>query len=163
MPEIVKEVSPPHGFSRLAFRAPLWLYRLGMGRLLGRRVMKLTHTGRKSGLPRYTVLEVVRYDRSTNTYYIAAGFGKHSDWYQNILANPHVEVESSGQHNQAIAVPLSPAEAGDELVNYAHRYPAAFKELSRFMGYHVDGSDKDIHALGNFLPIFALKPVSEEA
>lgn len=163
MPEKLKEVSPPHGFSRLAFRAPLWFYRLGMGRLLGRRFLKLTHTGRKSGLPRHTVLEVVRFDRPANTYYIAVGFGKRSDWYQNILANPHVEVDSAGQHNQAVAVPLSADEAGDELVDYAHRHPAAFKELANFMGYRVDGTDADIHALGNFLDMFALKPISLES
>ena len=159
MPEKVREVKPPTGLTRLAFRFPIWFYRAGFGRLLGDRFLELTHTGRKSGLARRTVLEVVRHDKKTGVYYIAAGFGEGSDWYQNILANPKVEVRSGGNHIQAVAVPLSEAEAGDDLVNYARRHPVAFKELVRFMGYQVDGSEADIHALGRYLRMFALTPI----
>ncbi|HZD55150.1 MAG TPA: nitroreductase family deazaflavin-dependent oxidoreductase, partial [Anaerolineales bacterium] len=83
MPEKVKELGPPTGLARLALRAPIWIYRLGLGKLLGNRFLELTHIGRKSGLPRHTVLEVVRYDPANGIYYIAVGFGKHSDWYKN--------------------------------------------------------------------------------
>ena len=133
MPAKIREAQPPSGLFRLALRVPIWLYRLGLGRLLGDRFLELIHTGRKSGLQRRTVLEVVRHDRQSDLYYIAVGFGDHSDWYQNILADPHVEVLSAGEHIQAIAQPLSEEKAGDELVNYAHRHPLAFGELVRFL------------------------------
>jgi deazaflavin-dependent oxidoreductase (nitroreductase family) len=149
---------PPSGLTRLVFRIPILLYQAGLGRLLGYRFLELTHVGRKTGLPRHTILEVVRHDRESGTYFIAVGFGEHSDWYQNILADPHVEVRSGGEHIQAIATPLTEDEAGDELVKYAHRYPLAFGELIRFMGYKVDGSDEDIHALGGYIHMFGLKP-----
>jgi deazaflavin-dependent oxidoreductase (nitroreductase family) len=149
---------PPSGLTRLVFRIPILLYQAGLGRLLGDRFLELTHVGRKTGLPRHTILEVVRHDRESGTYFIAVGFGEHSDWYQNILADPHVEVRSGGEHIQAIATPLTEDEAGDELVKYAHRYPLAFGELIRFMGYKVDGSDEDIHALGGYIHMFGLKP-----
>jgi deazaflavin-dependent oxidoreductase (nitroreductase family) len=158
MPIKVREIYPPTGLSRLAFRIPIWFYQAGMGRLLGGRFLELTHIGRKSGLIRHTVLEVVRHDKESGTYFIAVGFGEHSDWYQNILADPHVEIRSGVEHIQAIAIPLTEDEAGDELVRYAHRYPLAFRELLRFMGYKVDGSDEDIHALGGYIHMFALKP-----
>lgn len=162
MPEKFKEIKPPTGLARLAFRLPIRFYRLGLGKLLGSRFLELTHIGRKSGRPRHTVLEVVRYDPSSMTYYIAAGFGEHSDWYKNVLANPAVEVRSAGRHTHAVAVPLSPEEAGEQLVEYSRRHPAAFGELVRFMGYRLDGSDADAYALGRYLPMLALKPVGLE-
>jgi hypothetical protein len=52
----------PTGLSRLLWRAPIWLYRLGLGGLLGSHFVLLNHVGRKSGQPRQTVLEVVDRD-----------------------------------------------------------------------------------------------------
>ncbi len=158
MPEKIKEVKPPSGLARLAFRMPILLYRIGLGGLLGHRFLLLTHTGRKSGLARQTVLEVVRYDPQTENYVIAVGFGKHSDWYKNILANPDVTVQSAGKRVQAVAEQLGPDEAGDELVRYAREHPTTFRELVTFMGYRVDGTEADIHALGEYLRMFVLKP-----
>jgi hypothetical protein len=43
---------------RLAFRLPIYLYRLDLGRLLGHRFLLLVHQGRRSGLLRETALEV---------------------------------------------------------------------------------------------------------
>jgi len=157
MPVKVREVYPPTGLVKLVFRIPVWFYQVSLGSLLGDRFLELTHIGRKTGLPRHTVLEVVRHDMKTGTYIIAVGFGEHSDWYRNIMADPHVGVKSGREHIQAIAIPLSDDEAGDELVGYAHRYPLAFRELTRFMGYQADGSDEDIHALGGYIHMFALK------
>jgi deazaflavin-dependent oxidoreductase (nitroreductase family) len=102
---------------------------------------------------------VVRHDRESGAYFVAVGFGEHSDWYQNILADPHVEVRTGREHILAIAILLGEDEAGDELVRYAHRYPLAFRELVYFLGYKVDSSDEDIHALGGYIHMFALKPV----
>jgi hypothetical protein len=79
---------PPRGFKRMLLRAPIWCYRLGCGWLLGKRFLLLHHLGRNSGLPRQTVLEVVKYDADTDTYFIASGFGKQSDWYRNLLKTP---------------------------------------------------------------------------
>lgn len=72
---------------------PLW--RLGLGPLIniwpsvGGQIMVITHTGRKSGLRRYTP---VNYALVDGELYCTAGFGKISDWYRNIMANPQVEV-----------------------------------------------------------------------
>lgn len=163
MPGKVKEIKPPTGFSRLLFRLPLWLYRLGLGRVLGRRFLELTHIGRKSGLPRRTVLEVVRFEPSSGTYYVAVAFGKRTDWYRNILANPAVEVSSAGDHTHAAAVPLSPEEAGEELLSYSQRHPLAFRELMGIIGYRVDGTPEDTRALGRYIPVIALKPLEGDA
>jgi deazaflavin-dependent oxidoreductase (nitroreductase family) len=160
MPEKIKDVKPPRGLARLAFRLPIYLYRLGLGGLLGTRFLMLTHTGRKSGLERKVVLEVVHYDRETTTFTVAAGFGTGSDWYQNIQANPRVTVQCGRRHWPMVARFLTPEEAGDELLNYASRYPRALQELARFMGYRLDGTQEDIRALGQMLPMVDFTPTS---
>jgi hypothetical protein len=68
--------SAPRGLARLAFRLPIWLYHLRLGWLLGDRVLLLTHIGRKSGLPRQAVIEVVRHDPASDTYIIASGLAR---------------------------------------------------------------------------------------
>lgn len=71
------------------------MWRLGLGKFLNAtpetvgRIMVLVHTGRKSGKLRYTP---VNYALINDQIYCMAGFGKKSQWYQNILANPAVEI-----------------------------------------------------------------------
>jgi deazaflavin-dependent oxidoreductase (nitroreductase family) len=73
----------------------LLLWRLGLGKWINAwpevagRVMVLTHTGRKTGLRRRTP---VNYAIVNGELYCVAGFGKISDWYRNMLANPQVEI-----------------------------------------------------------------------
>lgn len=156
--EKIKDVQPPRGLARLGFRLPIWFYRLGFGRLLGTRFLFLTHTGRKTGLKRQTVLEVVRYDPSTSTFIVAAGFGTRSDWYRNIQANPQVTVQSGAKRWVMAADFLSPEQSETEMLDYARRHPVAVKELAQLMGYRVDGSQASIRALGRALAMVALYP-----
>ncbi len=154
----VKELHPPRGLARLGFRFPIKLYHLGLGGLFGTRLLLLTHTGRKTGKERQTVLEVVRYDKGTTTFVVTAGFGPESDWYRNIQANPRVTVQCKRSRWEMAARFLTPEESAEELFDYARRHPLALRELSRFMGYSVDGSQEDIRALGRELPMVAFQP-----
>lgn len=161
MPEKTSTLKLPHGLSRLAFRLPIWLYHSHLGWLLGTRVVLLTHTGRKSGLPRQTVLEVVRYDPATGGCIVASGWGNKSDWYQNITANPKIVFQIRSKRSEGIAQRLSPEGAAEELLDYGHRHPKALRELARFMGYQLDGTDQDIRTLGSMIPMFLFKTTSE--
>ena len=76
----LRDTRPPHGLMRWLLRAPVWLYRLGLGGLLGDRFLLLTHIGRKSGQLRQNVLEVVEHDEATGAYVIASGWGDKADW-----------------------------------------------------------------------------------
>jgi hypothetical protein len=80
----------PHGVLRWLLRMPIWLHRLHMGWLLGDHFLMLTHIGRKSGLPRQSVLEVVGHDEATGIYIIASGWGEQADWLRNIQKHPNV-------------------------------------------------------------------------
>ena len=161
MPEKVGKAEPPKGFSRLLWRAPIWIYRLGLGGLIKKRMLLLHHTGRKSGLPRQNVLEIVDHDQVTGIYYVASGFGKKSDWYQNIVKKPEVVITVGRVDIPVTAVPLPPEESGQALVDYAHRNPTAAKTLMRLCGYKVDGSDEDFFIMGrDIVPFIALQPRS---
>lgn len=153
----IKELKPPQGFGRLMFRLPIWLYKMKLGWLLGKRFLLLNHTGRKSGLPRQAVLEVVRYERKTNTFIVTAGFGKTSQWYRNIIANPEVTIQSGGQTYKARAELLTPQQAGEELLSFAQRYPFEAR-FSGVLGYEVDGTLADYRAMGEMMPFVAFKP-----
>lgn len=67
--------TPQTRLRRTLFRAPILLYRLGLGGLLGSRFTLLTHTGRSSGRPRQVVLEVVGRHQASGGYLVASGFG----------------------------------------------------------------------------------------
>jgi deazaflavin-dependent oxidoreductase (nitroreductase family) len=158
MPEVVKDIHQPHGIARWAFRLPIGLFHIGLGWLFGQRFVLLTHTGRKSGLPRQTVLEIARYNATTGECLIVSGWGYKSDWMHNITANPQITFQVGNQKKDGIALRLTSEEAADELLEYSRNYPAAFKEITRFIGYKLDGTEDDIRAAGRMLPMFLLKP-----
>lgn len=146
------------GIGRFFFRAPIFLYRVGLGGLLSKRFLLLNHVGRKSGLPRQAVLEVVKYDPESDTYYIASGFGKKSHWYLNILAQPEVTIQVGWRKMVVTVVPLGPEASGEAMVEYARRYPTAAKNLSRLIGFNVSTED-EYRAVGrDAVPFIALQP-----
>lgn len=128
---------------RFGLRLPIFLYRIKLGWLLGDRFLMLTHTGRKSGLPRQTIIEVVKHEKTTDTYYVVSGWGEKSDWYQNIRKTPQVTIRSGGRKFQTTAEFIRVEKAIDIVNTYAREHPIAFNELSGlFLGEHMKpGSD----------------------
>jgi deazaflavin-dependent oxidoreductase (nitroreductase family) len=116
--------------------------------MLGSRFLLLNHTGRKSGRQRQTVLEVAGHDREAGTYLVASGWGPRSDWYQNVSQNPQVIIQVGTERLQMVAEPLTAEQSGEAMVDYARRYPAAARALTRFIGYQVDGSESAYRQLG---------------
>jgi len=149
---------PPSKALRFGFRLPIILYRLKLGWLLGDRFLMLTHTGRKSGLPRQAVIEVVKHDKETNTYYIASGWGEKSDWYQNIRKTPQVTVHSGGRKFQTTAE-FIPVEKAIEIVSiYAREHPIAFNELSRlFLGERLKSDSNASERVAQKMPMVAFR------
>jgi deazaflavin-dependent oxidoreductase (nitroreductase family) len=82
----------PAGALRLALWLPIYLYRLDLGWLLGHSFLLLGHLGRKSGLLRETVLEVILYDPATREGVVLSAWGEKAGWYRNIEAVPALEV-----------------------------------------------------------------------
>ena len=157
----VREGAIPRGLTRNLYRFPITLYRIGLGRLLGRRFLLLEHVGRNSGLPRHAVLEVIRRDAGTGTWYVSSGFGEASDWYRNLVATPRARVESAGETRDVVARVLPKEEAEHEILEYARHYPRSVRAVSRLMGWELDGSDDDLRAFAGELRIVALGSVTD--
>jgi deazaflavin-dependent oxidoreductase (nitroreductase family) len=115
--------------SRRLMRAPIWIYRARAGALFGSRILMLEHIGRKSGAPRYAVLEVVDHP-AADVYVVASGFGRKAQWFRNIEANPHVRVHV-GSHapRRATARILGRAETDRALAAYRDRHPGAWERF----------------------------------
>lgn len=150
----------PSGLLRALFRLPIVLYRMNLGPLLGGRFLMLTHRGRKSGLPRRTVVEVVSNDEATGTYYVAAAWRERSDWYLNILKNPRVGVQVGNRKFEAEAIQTSREEAERVLWEYAQRHPVAFRELTLVMlGERLPSTRETCLRVAESVPVISLKPV----
>lgn len=115
--------------SRRLMRAPIWIYKARAGALFGSRLLMLEHIGRKSGEPRYVVLEVVGHS-SPDTYVVASGFGRKAQWFRNIEANPRVRVYA-GSHapRPATARVLDQQEADRALATYLSRHRKAWEKM----------------------------------
>lgn len=147
--------NPPRGLAAIPWRLPIYLYKLHLGWLLGQRFMLLTHIGRKSGLPRYAVIEVIHHDPQTNTYYAASGFGEKSHWFRNIMKTPQVTIQVGRRKMRARAERLSVDEGEAILQQYAQKHPLALRELSRFMGTPYDGTRESVRRIAERIPIVA--------
>jgi len=153
--------TPPRGWRAILWRLPIWLYRLHLGWLLGKRFLLLNHTGRKSGLPRQAVLEVIRHDPEANIYYVASGFGKKSHWFRNIQETPQVTIQIGYRKMNATARRL-PHNAGEaELRRYAKSHPQALKELSKIIGLPYDGTLESLHRFAELVPIVAFEVATD--
>lgn len=132
----------PHGWLRFAFRLPLGLYRVGLGRLLGHRFLRLVHTGRKSGLPRAVVLEVVGFDRRTPEAFVVAAWGERADWYRNLAASPAREVRIGAERwPRPRHRVLTESETLRLLDAYRARHRVAWKQLAQLLGLPLDPHD----------------------
>jgi deazaflavin-dependent oxidoreductase (nitroreductase family) len=90
-------------------------YRAGMGKVVGRMMLLLTTTGRKSGNP-HTVC--VQYEMMDGKYYIGAGFGEKCDWYKNLKVNPRVTIEVGSRKFNGTAEVLAGEEKIADFMTY---------------------------------------------
>lgn len=149
----------PHGLLRFGLRLPIWLYRLHLGWLLGNRFLLLTHLGRNSGKLRQIVVEVVKHDRASNSFFVVSGWGEKADWYQNIHKNPDMVIDSGWQNLQVHAEDIPLAEAVDILNEYTRRYPMAFKELTAlFLGERWQPGLEASQRLAERMPMVVFRP-----
>lgn len=97
------------------------LYAIGLGRLIGRIILLLTTTGRKSGLKRVTPLQ---YEKIGADYYVGAARGVKADWVRNIQSCPLVDVRVGAKRFHGTAeVVTDPARFADFLEVRLQRHP----------------------------------------
>jgi deazaflavin-dependent oxidoreductase (nitroreductase family) len=97
------------------------LYAVGFGLIIGRIILLLTTTGRKSGQPRVTPLQ---YEEIDGKYYLGSARGTHSDWYRNIKADHRVEVRVKNRRFRGTAETVTdPVHIADFLEVRLRRHP----------------------------------------
>ncbi|MFH8582661.1 nitroreductase family deazaflavin-dependent oxidoreductase [Streptomyces sp. NPDC017958] len=146
----------PTGWRRFAARLPILLFRCGLGRVFGKRLLLLHHTGRITGLDRRVVLEVVECAPADASWTVASGFGPKAAWYQNLQAHPKTVIQLGNRHHTVTAHFLSPDEGAEIMERYGRRHPRAALRLCAFMGIPADGTDAGFQEVGRAIPFVRL-------
>jgi len=159
---VSKHVQPPTGLIRILFRAPIYLYRAGLGAMLGNRILILHHIGRVSGKERQAVLEVVEHDPADDSFVVASGWGSTAAWYRNVVQKPDVAIQVGRRTIPVTAIKLTQGEGAEIFAGYAIKHRIAAKYLlPRLLGFFVDGSEDDFRAVGRRLPFIRFVPRSQ--
>jgi deazaflavin-dependent oxidoreductase (nitroreductase family) len=147
--------------AKALLRAPVALYRVRLGFLLGRRFLLLTHRGRRSGLLYRTVVEVVQFDPERQEAIAMSGFGRRSNWYRNVLAGGAVEVQLGRERFVPGVRELEPEEAAAAVADYERRNrfaaPVVRAALSRLAGFRYDGGAEARLRLVGQLPLVGFR------
>ena len=91
MERLLAILSPRSPLMRALYRLPLLLWRMGLGWVLPSSMLVLTTRGRKSGLPRHTMLDYVVHEGEV---VIGSAWGKRSQWARNLASDAIVNAET---------------------------------------------------------------------
>ncbi len=164
MVDKLRKPKQPKGLSRLFYRLPIILYRMGLGQLMGERFLLLEHRGRRTGLVRRAVLEIIRHDPNVGAYYVVSGFSERADWFRNIKHHPDVQIQVGKKVHSAIAVILDGERASAEVLDYAERNPTLIKFLAKsLLGYHLGDDKEDLLELARNLQVVRFHILSESS
>ena len=144
---------------RSFFRAPVLLYRIGLGGLMPMQLL-LTTVGRKSGQPRRAAVDILGHDAATDTYYVVSAYGARSDWYRNLEANPALRAQVRWHRFPARATTLSDKEAGDLLLDFWRRHRLYARTMFRLIGLKL-ATDEDVLAAAAEMRIVAIQAQPE--
>ena len=97
------------------------LYAIGLGQVIGKIILLLTTTGRKTGLKRVTPLQ---YEEIDGKYYLGSARGLKADWVRNVQANPNVGIRvKSLSFSGKAEVVTDPARFADFVEVRLQRHP----------------------------------------
>ncbi|HEY3776184.1 MAG TPA: nitroreductase family deazaflavin-dependent oxidoreductase [Solirubrobacteraceae bacterium] len=143
-------------------RAPTRLYDWHAGWIFGRRFLRLTHAGRRTGRRYQTMLEVVGEIRARHEVVVVAGLGRSAHWYRNLLADTATEVAIGRERFAPLYRELDQTEAATVLADYERRNryiaPIIRRVLSWLVGWQYDGTPAKRLQLVSELPMIGLRP-----
>jgi deazaflavin-dependent oxidoreductase (nitroreductase family) len=149
-------VYPRSGWRRLLVRAPLTWWRLGLEPLLRRfHFIVVTTRGRASGQARHTMLEHSVLD---GRIYIAPGWGRRTQWYRNLLADPALTVQ---RHGETFAATARPVTDGDELARVFHVVRGVSPVWGQFLAsWEIEDTLEDYLAKKDRVPTIRLDRIA---
>jgi len=152
MPQSAQPRMPPNHVMKT-------LYAIGLGRLIGRLVLLLTTTGRKTGLPRVTPLQ---YEEIDGAIYVGSSRGQKADWFRNILANPHVEVRVKSRRLRGVAETVTdPLRIADFLELRLRRHPKMIGTILQQEGLPAQPDRAQLEAYAAKLAMVVIRPEEE--
>jgi len=107
------------------------LLRTAAGRRLGRGLLLLRYTGRRTGRPHEVVTQ---YARAENAVWVLVGSADRKTWWRNLRAPADVEVWLAGERLPAVAVAVVGAEAPGECAAGLRAYLAGMPRAGRALG-----------------------------
>ena len=153
----------PGTLLKFFFKVPLLMHEIGFGgweRLIGAQWMLITTIGRKTGKRRKTMVDVMDYDESNDTYYIEAAYGARADWYKNIQNNPVFEAQVGRRKFKTRAGALTTEGAAELLVRFYRQKPAYTRSVMAMAGMKFK-DETELRELGKNLTLLAVKPEKE--
>ena len=146
----------PKFILRLIRIPPQVAYAIGLGPLIGKLILLLITTGRKTGKKRVTPLQ---YEQIDGVIYVGAALGQKADWLRNLQANPQVEVRLKSQRFRARAEVISDVgRIADFLEVRLQRHPRMLAAMLRAEGFHIPPGRRDLERYAQGLAVVALRP-----
>lgn len=149
----------PHGLMRLLLKVPPLLYRIGLARRMGPRLLVLTTTGRRTGRARTVGLN---YAIDGDTVYVISGFGE-TDWFRNLVADHRVWVQIGTERWAGEAVPVTdPDQARQARLLFARQAgrqgpPKPIRGLIRRLGLDYEAELSVLERSELDLPVVAIR------
>lgn len=141
------------------FLPPRLAYSIGLGSIAGRAVLLLTTTGRRSGLPRVTPL---LYDEIDGIVYVGSARGAKADWYQNLQANPKVDVRIGSRRFRGCAELMAdPLLVADFLEQRRRLRPLLTAVVMRVEGIGLKPSREQLEQYARGRTLVAIHPDAE--
>ncbi len=155
----------PDRFRRWLLSAPVHIYRGWLGELFRRRhILKLTTTGRRTGLPRATL---VSYLPINGHYIVFSGWGTRGHWYRNLSDDPSVTIQVGRRRLPAIARQIHDPARRRELMLAMRDFsdqcgpPPSLRPLLRHL-YDYDASIRLAVEHAEKLPVVEIVPSGDD-
>ena len=151
----------PKPIFRLIKYPPQIVYCIGLGPIIGRLVLLLTTTGRKSGQHRVTPLQ---YEQVGKTIYLGASRGLKSDWVRNIQADHQVGIQVKSRRYRGVAeVVTDPAQIIDFLELRLHNHPRMMRAMLKTGGLSNPPTPTQLEAYARNIALVVITPVEDPA
>ncbi len=127
---------------------------------IGRVVLLLTTTGRKSGQPRVTPLQ---YEEEDGVFYVGSARGTQADWFRNLIACPRVRVQIRTEAFDAIAEPITDVQRITDFMELRlSRHPRMVGLMLRAEGLPMKPSRAQLERYAAKIALVALRRARPE-
>ena len=139
------------------FRA---LYAVGLGPIVGRLILLLTTTGRRSGRKRVTALQ---YEVVAGEYWLGSSLGMRADWVRNLVADPIVQVQVRSRRFRGQAEAIDDAQrVADFLELRLERHPRMIGRILQMEGLPARPSRRQLEAYAAHLALVIIRPQRDD-